>query len=147
MEGLAETEEQARQFKARMVTGIPLGRLGISDDVGFYAQTPEIFDCYLPSSAWTARGALPSRTFPKKGLFGNLLEPRSPKTTARGRSADALQKSFSGKSAVLAGSPTKIRNAKPEPNGFKIFLSFDVKYHKKLNFKEFKNFEGRAYNH
>jgi hypothetical protein len=33
MEGLAETEEQARQFKARMVAGIPLGRLGISDDV------------------------------------------------------------------------------------------------------------------
>ena len=33
MEGLAETEEQARQFKARMVAGIPLGWLGISDDV------------------------------------------------------------------------------------------------------------------
>lgn len=30
---MAETEEQARQFKARMVAGIPLGRLGISDDV------------------------------------------------------------------------------------------------------------------
>jgi NAD(P)-dependent dehydrogenase (short-subunit alcohol dehydrogenase family) len=33
MDGLAETGEQARQFKARMVAGTPLGRLGISDDV------------------------------------------------------------------------------------------------------------------
>jgi NAD(P)-dependent dehydrogenase (short-subunit alcohol dehydrogenase family) len=33
LEALAETEEQARQFKAGMVAGIPLGRLGIPDDV------------------------------------------------------------------------------------------------------------------
>jgi len=33
LEGLAETEEQARQFKAGMVAGIPLRRLGIPDDV------------------------------------------------------------------------------------------------------------------
>ena len=33
LEGLAENEEQARQFKASMVAGIPLGRLGTPDDV------------------------------------------------------------------------------------------------------------------
>src|ERR1700759_603962 len=64
---------------------------------GSTPKPPKFLIVTLPSSAWTARGSLPSRTFPKKGLFGNLLEPRSPKTTARGRSADALQKSFSGK--------------------------------------------------
>ena len=49
MEGLAETEEQARQFKARMVTGIPLGRLGISDDVGVlrpYVDGPRLARCF-----------------------------------------------------------------------------------------------------
>jgi NAD(P)-dependent dehydrogenase (short-subunit alcohol dehydrogenase family) len=30
---LAENEEQARQFKADIVSGIPLGRLGIPDEV------------------------------------------------------------------------------------------------------------------
>jgi NAD(P)-dependent dehydrogenase (short-subunit alcohol dehydrogenase family) len=33
LEGLAETEEQARQFKAGMVANIPLGRLGAPDEV------------------------------------------------------------------------------------------------------------------
>ena len=33
LEALADTEEQARQFKAGMVAGIPLGRLGTPDDV------------------------------------------------------------------------------------------------------------------
>jgi NAD(P)-dependent dehydrogenase (short-subunit alcohol dehydrogenase family) len=33
LEGLAANEEQAREFKAGMVAGIPLGRLGTSDDV------------------------------------------------------------------------------------------------------------------
>jgi len=33
LEGLAENEEQARQFKAGMVAGIPLGRLGTPDEV------------------------------------------------------------------------------------------------------------------
>jgi NAD(P)-dependent dehydrogenase (short-subunit alcohol dehydrogenase family) len=33
LDGLAETEEQARQFKAGMVANIPLGRLGAPDEV------------------------------------------------------------------------------------------------------------------
>jgi NAD(P)-dependent dehydrogenase (short-subunit alcohol dehydrogenase family) len=33
LEGLAETEEQARQFKAGMVANIPLGRIGAPDEV------------------------------------------------------------------------------------------------------------------
>jgi NAD(P)-dependent dehydrogenase (short-subunit alcohol dehydrogenase family) len=33
LDGLAENEEQARQFKAGMVAGIPLGRLGVPDEV------------------------------------------------------------------------------------------------------------------
>jgi len=33
LEGLAETEEQARQFKAGMVANIPMGRLGAPDEV------------------------------------------------------------------------------------------------------------------
>jgi hypothetical protein len=43
--------------------------------LGFQAQTLEIFDYPLPSSAWTEHGALPPRTFPKKGLLGNIAEP------------------------------------------------------------------------
>jgi NAD(P)-dependent dehydrogenase (short-subunit alcohol dehydrogenase family) len=33
LEGLAETEERARQFKTSMAAGIPLGRLGVPDEV------------------------------------------------------------------------------------------------------------------
>ena len=33
MEGLAKTEEQAHQFRASMVANIPMGRLGIPDEV------------------------------------------------------------------------------------------------------------------
>jgi hypothetical protein len=93
---------------------------------GFHAQTLEIFDAPLLPSAWPERVALPPRTFPKRRVFGNVVEPPSRRTRGCGPSDDACQTSFSGKLAEMVCPRAKIHSAKPESTGFKNFEGLSV---------------------
>jgi short-subunit dehydrogenase len=107
LEGLAETEERARQFKATMVANIPLGRLGTSDEVAkavVFLASDDSSSSTGPNSSSTAA----SRRFKRLRSLTAITRDDGTSTRWRRRSreiADRVSGNWEASHSVLVSVP------------------------------------------